>query len=108
MFSLSTGLQAAGNASANSAAPPAASITAPTDNGGATSPEATDAHAAAKHERHAMKQHPMHRRDTTMATAMSTGTGDPAYRAALKDCVAGPDGQRDSCIDDAIARFGQS
>ena len=54
-----------------------------------------------------MKHRSMYRHDTTMA-ATATGTGDPAYRAALKECVAGPEGRRDSGIDDAIARFGQS
>jgi hypothetical protein len=72
-----------------------------------TTPDSTGTNATAKHAGHATKHQSMHSRDTAMA-AISTGTGDPAYREALKQCVAGPEGQRDSCIDDAIARFGQS
>ena len=111
MFSLATSLHAADGTAANTAATstlPVANRTAPADNTAATTPEATGAHATGKHERHATKHHSMRRRDTTMAAAVNTGTGDPAYRAALKHCVAGPEGQRDSCLDDAIARFGQS
>ncbi len=111
MFSLATGLHAVDGLAANTTAtstPPVASRTAPADNTAAPAPKATTAHATGKHERHATKHHSMHRRDTTMAAAAKTGTGDPAYRTALKNCVAGPEGQRDSCLDDAIARFGQS
>jgi hypothetical protein len=111
MFSLATSLHAADGTAANTAAtaaPPVANRAAPAHNMAATTPEATEAHATGKHARHATKHHSTHRRDTTMAAAVNTGTGDPAYRAALKNCVAGPEGRRDSCLDDAIARFGQS
>ena len=108
MFSLSAGVQAADSApyTASTSATPAASTGA---NGAmaATAHGSSGMHATTKHASHAMKHHSMPRRDTAMA-ATTTGTGDPAYRAALKGCVAGPEGQRDSCIDDAIARFGQS
>jgi len=109
MFSLSASLRAADDTFANIAAsspPPVANGTAPAGAAAATTSEAVDMHATGKHGRHAMRHPSMQRRDALAATA--TGTGDPAYRAALKECVAGPEGQHDSCLDDAIARFGQS
>jgi hypothetical protein len=39
------------------------------------------------------------------ADAMASNAGDSAYRAALRRCVTGPEQQRDSCLDDAIARY---
>jgi len=42
------------------------------------------------------------------ANAMESNTGDSAYRAALRRCVTGPASQRDSCLDDAIARYARA
>ena len=39
------------------------------------------------------------------AANMASNAGDSAYRAALRRCVTGPEQQRDSCLDDAIARY---
>jgi hypothetical protein len=33
------------------------------------------------------------------------GSGDTAYRSALRNCAAGPANQRDACLDSAISRF---
>ena len=33
---------------------------------------------------------------------------DSPYRTALRRCVEGPQGQRESCLDDVIARFNKS
>jgi hypothetical protein len=35
----------------------------------------------------------------------ASGSGDSAYRSALRACAAGPAAQRDTCLDSAIARF---
>lgn len=60
---------------------------------------ATKHHAKAHHQKHA----------THASTgAASTGNQEMAYRAALKNCVAGPAAQRERCLDDSIARFGRS
>jgi hypothetical protein len=42
----------------------------------------------------------------TTAGAMGASDRQPAYRAALRQCVEGPQARRDGCMDDAIARFG--
>ena len=39
------------------------------------------------------------------ANTMASNAGDSAYHAALRRCVTGPEQQRDSCLDDAIARY---
>jgi hypothetical protein len=47
--------------------------------------------------------HPRHEHSS------STVSGhDAAYRTALRRCVEGQAQQRESCLDDAIARFGRS
>jgi hypothetical protein len=38
----------------------------------------------------------------------SAKAGDTPYHAALKQCVEGPSGQRDNCIDQAISQYGRS
>lgn len=57
-------------------------------------------HAAAHHQSKAKHKH--------MAAASPTESQETAYHAALKQCVAGPAGQRESCLDGAIARFGRA
>jgi hypothetical protein len=36
------------------------------------------------------------------------GGGDSAYRAALRRCVTGPSAERDTCLDQAISRYGHA
>lgn len=40
--------------------------------------------------------------------AMASNGADSAYRAALRRCVTGAESQRDSCLDEAIARYGHA
>jgi hypothetical protein len=40
-----------------------------------------------------------------MGKALPMSDQQAAYRTALKRCVAGPAEQRDTCLNDAIARF---
>ena len=42
------------------------------------------------------------------STPSASSGNELAYRAALKSCVEGPAGQRDSCLDGAIMRFSRS
>jgi hypothetical protein len=50
--------------------------------------------AAARHER--------------STHAMASNGADSSYRAALRRCVTGPEPQRDSCLDQAIAQYGHA
>lgn len=59
-------------------------------------------------EHHATAHHKTHAKHKRMATASPASNQDTAYHAALKHCVAGPAGQRESCLDDTIARFGRA
>lgn len=62
-----------------------------------------------KHSQHHATSHsssPTHHKH--MASAPAAGNQETTYRAALKSCVEGPAGQRDSCLDNAIMRFGRS
>lgn len=101
------------------ATPEAATAPAPQTTAATTTAPATETTAAATTEpankKHAGKMHARLAQPETPITAASpaptvamSGTGDPAYRAALKQCIAGPETQRDSCIDDAIARYSHS
>jgi hypothetical protein len=57
-------------------------------------------HATAHHQSKAKHKH--------MTAASPAGNHETAYQAALKQCVTGPAGQRESCLDGAIARFGRA
>jgi hypothetical protein len=86
-----------GQSSAGGAPPPAAAAgTAATTKPGA----AHHKHDAAHHSSRAMRHHP--------AQASAAAMRDGEYHAALRSCVSGPSAQRDSCLDDAIARHGRS
>ena len=43
-----------------------------------------------------------------MTTTSPAGNEETAYRMALKRCVQGPPGARDSCVDDAIMKHERS
>jgi hypothetical protein len=76
--------------------------------------------AAPKHHKHQKRdmnhKHHKHHHDVShhdssgssgrTAGAMGASDREPAYRAALRQCVEGPQARRDGCIDEAIARFG--
>lgn len=62
--------------------------------------------AASTHKHHASAHHPTHVKHDQAAAA--NGNQETAYRTALKSCVAGPAGQRERCLDDAIGRYGRS
>lgn len=55
-------------------------------------------HASAHHAKHTKHEH----------VTAAGGHQETAYQTALKSCVAGPAGQRDRCLDDAIARYARS
>lgn len=55
-------------------------------------------HATAKKAHHASHKMSM----------SESNNADSAYRAALRQCVTGPTSQRDSCLDQAIERYGRA
>ena len=60
------------------------------------------------HQHHATAHHKTH---ATHKQAENTSPGsyrEAAYRDALHQCVAGPAGQREGCLDNAIMRFGRT
>jgi hypothetical protein len=82
-----------------------------------TSTDQAPASAAHNHQKRDMNhKHHKHHHDvsrhdssgSSVGTAGAMGASDrePAYRAALRRCVEGPQARRDGCMDDAIARFG--
>ena len=65
-------------------------------------------HKHQKHQKHHTVSHNRsHRHGATMAVASAASNGETTYRAALRKCVEGPKARHDSCLDDAIARFGR-
>jgi hypothetical protein len=64
-------------------------------------------HKHQKHQKHhAVSHNRSHSHGATMAVASAASDGETTYRAALRKCVEGPKARRDSCLNDAIARFG--
>ena len=67
------------------------------------------AHAKTKHAMHtrAPAHHAMRHGNQAMA-GNETTSADSAYKSALRQCVTGPQSARDSCLDEAIARYGHA
>jgi hypothetical protein len=67
---------------------------------------------AARATTHDAKRHSMAQRNHTrhghMTTASPAGNEETAYQTALKRCVQGSPGARDSCLDDAIMKHQRS
>jgi hypothetical protein len=64
-------------------------------------------HKQHKHQKHHTVSHNRsHGHGATMAVASAASDRETTYRATLRRCVEGPNARRDSCLDDAIARFG--
>ncbi|MGE5171934.1 MAG: hypothetical protein ACM3JC_16350 [Rudaea sp.] len=97
-LALATGVQAAAPAQ-----PPATTHAAATSTAGARAGTSAKTGKSAKSHKAAR---PTTRRST--ASAEGARSGDNAYRAALRQCITGPAAQRDTCIDDAIARYGHA
>jgi hypothetical protein len=57
---------------------------------------------------HATTHHQSNAKHKHIASASPASNHETAYDAALKQCVAGPAGQRENCLDGAIARFGRA
>ena len=87
------------NAPAASTAQPATSTT------GTPEQRRTTPAAAPATTHHAMKHKTMH---SAHANPSSGNMHEDPYRMALRQCVQGPEAQRDRCLDDAISRFGRS
>jgi len=115
LFSLSAAGQMNYGTPGSPAAPPMRPDTATSKAPAATTSAAADTASTAAPADKTMKKHAHHARHATPSTAtsmppmvMKSGSGDPAYHAALKQCMAGPTNQRDACLDNAITRYGQS
>jgi hypothetical protein len=89
-------------AASPSAAAPAAAASSP-----ASANEPAKASTATHHKKHKTSHAKTAAKQPAMADSrMATGNDTP-YRMALKQCVQGPAANKDSCIDNAIARFGR-
>jgi hypothetical protein len=105
LLALSAGGQTTTGNASHDAVTPGKAATA----GATTSAASKSAMAPASNtQHHATAHHKTHAKHKQMATASPTSNQDTAYHAALKHCVAGPAGQRESCLDDTIARFGRA
>jgi len=102
---LALGAQAAGNTTSSTGA--TAEKASASD--GATSNHATASqHSAHQHSRHHAAHASGHKHPAHTTAAAPASSQDAAYQTALRSCVEGPAGQRDSCLDGAISRFGRS
>ena len=60
------------------------------------------------HQHHATAHHKTHATHKQAESASPGSYQEAAYRDALHQCVAGPVGQREGCLDNAIMRFGRT
>ena len=83
-----------------------------TGQGAAATANAPSSHSAPKPKTAAASTHKHHATHPATHTKhdqpATSGYRETPYRTALRSCVAGPAGQRDRCLDDAIARYGRS
>jgi hypothetical protein len=107
LLALAAAGQTTTGSSSNAAMTPSKAATANTTTSAATG-ATTTAPASGAHKHHSTAHHQMHARAEPMAAASVAGNQETAYRVALRNCVAGPAGQREGCLDNAIARFGRS
>ena len=104
-FALATSAQAASNAAPPSATTHAASAATKAGTKAATTAKSSKSKTAHK----TAASHAARRTTRTRTASAEPASGtDTAYRAALRQCVTGPAAQRDSFIDDAIARYGHA
>jgi hypothetical protein len=106
MLALSAGGQTTTSNASHAAAPPGGPNAAATKaTAASTAPEAASSSA---HQHHATAHH---KTRATHKQAENTSPGsyrEAAYRDALHQCVTGPAGQREGCLDNAIMRFGRT
>jgi hypothetical protein len=86
----------------------------PANSRSSTTPGSDSSMAAKPAASRPMRHHaPMHhaakmRHARNMSMANENESGDSAYRAALRRCVTGPESDRDTCLDQAISRYGHA
>lgn len=107
LLALSAAGQTTTSSSSHAATAPSTTATAKTTTNAATGP-ATTAPASGAKKHHSTTHHQKHPKPQPMEAASAAGSQESAYRAALKNCVAGPAAQKERCLDDAIARHGRS
>jgi hypothetical protein len=69
---------------------------------------ATGSHHARATKHHAGTRHAMRHARKNDESMTRNDSGESQYRAALRRCVQGPEGQRDSCLDQAIRDNGRA
>ena len=94
-----------GNATHAAVAPGTTAKPAPTTSVAAD--KSTMPPASGAHKNHATAHHTSHAKHAERGSSAMASSQDSAYRAALRSCVAGPAGQKESCLDNAIKRFGR-
>lgn len=99
-----TGENASQSAAARATSAPTSTLSIA---GAGKTPNGT-AHKQHKHQKHHPASHyRSHGHGATMAVASAASDRETTYRATLRTCVEGSNARRDSCLDDAIARFGR-
>lgn len=79
-----------------------------TSSNAATATVTGGASTATTHATKASAHHKAHSKHKHTAATTTGANQDLAYRAALKSCVTEQTAQRESCLDDTIARFDRS
>lgn len=106
VLALSAGGQTTTSNASHAAAPSGGSNTAATKaTVASTTPETASSSA---HQHHATVHHKTHATHKVAETTSPGSYREAAYRDALHQCVAGPAGQREGCLDNAIMRFGRT
>lgn len=103
LLALSAGAKTTSGSASHEAVPVSNTATTSADAG-----KSTMASASNTHRHHATAHHQSHAKPKHMAASSSGRSQEAAYRSELKHCVAGPVGQRESCLDGTIARFGHA
>ena len=105
-FALSAGGQTTTSNASHVAAPSSGSNAGVTKTSAASTTPKTASSSA--HQHHATTHHKTHAMHKQAESASPGSYQEAAYRDALHQCVAGPVGQREGCLDNAIVRFGRA
>lgn len=106
LLALSAGAQTTTGDAPHAVAAPG--TTANTGTAAGSAGGAPTAPASNSHKHHTTAHHQAQGKQKPMAEESPGSVQDTAYGNALRHCVEGQAGQRDSCLDNAIARFGRA
>jgi hypothetical protein len=106
---LALALNAGAQTPTSGAAQPAAAKAATNTGAPSAASGQSEKSTTGKHHRHHAASHTAgNAQHKPMESARPASSQETAYQMALRHCVAGPTGQRDSCLDSAITRYGRS